>query len=82
MGKKRHRWTLFLKIDISKRPMKWTFLFYELIGDVTYLMHPWFYFAIKVEKNGLWKEKVWGSFILFYIWMTIKSTLGGGGFYF
>jgi hypothetical protein len=40
--------------------MKDKFLPYKLIRDVNYLMHAWFYFPFKGEKDGLpWYKPHW-----------------------
>jgi len=37
--------------------MKDKFLPYKLIGDVAYLMRPWFYSPFKDDKDGLQRYK-------------------------
>jgi hypothetical protein len=71
-----HDWALFQKIELGNRMMKDKFLLYKLIGDVVYLIRPWFYSPFKGEKNGLPRYKTHWNFIQSSTRMSIERTFG------
>jgi hypothetical protein len=64
------------KIRHGKKIMKGAFLSYQLIGDATYPMRPWFYSPFKGEKEGLPRAKMHWSFIQSSTQMTMESAFG------
>jgi hypothetical protein len=71
-----HDWTLFQNSKIGKRIMRGELLPYKLIGDVAYLMRPWFYSPFKGKMEGLPRIKCHWNFIQFSTRMVVERAFG------
>jgi hypothetical protein len=56
--------------------MSGTFLPYNLIGNIAYLIRPWFYSPFKGEKTGLSREKQYWNFIQSSTRMAVERAFG------